>query len=273
MTVQANGFRARQPPPIPECPPGWRTGPPDFVGVGAQRSGSTWWYGLVTAHPQVSVVPGTRQELHYFDGFWHDGFTDEDARRYQRYFPRPAGTITGEWTPRYMYDALSPRLLAAAAPDARVLVILRDPVERYRAQCAKHPAASAPGSAAGLHMAADALARGLYVPQLRRLLRFFPKEQVRILQFEACVAATEPNVQETYRFLGLDPDFLPDLVAWSDEAAEPPVSLSPALEADLTATYRDELPSLLALVPELDLALWPSAAADLPPRRIAANRG
>ena len=39
----------------PECPPGWRTGPPDFVGVGAQRSGTTWWYRLLLDHPRIEL--------------------------------------------------------------------------------------------------------------------------------------------------------------------------------------------------------------------------
>jgi hypothetical protein len=48
-------------------------------GIGAQRSGSSWWYELVTAHPGVSVVPGTRCDIWTFgdsaklvrkDSFW-----------------------------------------------------------------------------------------------------------------------------------------------------------------------------------------------------------
>ena len=54
------------------------------------------------------------------------------VERYHRNFPRPAGGVTGEWTPRYMYDHWSLRLLRRAAPEARILVILRDPIERYR---------------------------------------------------------------------------------------------------------------------------------------------
>jgi len=240
---------------VPACPAGWLIGPPDFVGVGAQRAGGSWWFSMITAHPEVSVLPGTRQEVHFFDLFWDGRFGADDVDRYHSYFPREPGTLTGEWTPRYMYDAWTPALLARAAPDVRLLVMLRDPVERYRRQLAKNPEASRSGSATGLQVAADALARSLYAPQLRRLLRHFPRERVLILQFESCVLQAESRLRETYEFLGLDSSFVPpDLVPWDGE--QPPPALSPALEAELCATYADEMPALLELAPGLDPGLW-----------------
>src|ERR1700683_57154 len=79
------------PPPPPACPAGWRTGPPDFVGVGAQRSGTTRWFDLIVAHPQVIAPMSTRKELHYFDRFHSDTFTARAAAAYGEYFPRPQG--------------------------------------------------------------------------------------------------------------------------------------------------------------------------------------
>src|ERR1700722_14580356 len=54
------------PPAPPQAPPGWTTGPPDFVGVGFQRCGTTRWYNLVAAHPQIAR-PVAMKELHFFD--------------------------------------------------------------------------------------------------------------------------------------------------------------------------------------------------------------
>ncbi|HTY97786.1 MAG TPA: hypothetical protein VMB91_12145, partial [Solirubrobacteraceae bacterium] len=61
------------PPPPPQTPAGWRTGPPDFVGVGFQRCGTTRWYNLITAHPEVAR-PVAMKELHFFDRFYSGGF-------------------------------------------------------------------------------------------------------------------------------------------------------------------------------------------------------
>src|SRR5688500_8701659 len=81
-------FLRRLPPPVP---PDWHTGPPDFVGVGAQRSGSSWWYRVaVEAHPKVVRVEGRLKELHYFDRFWNAKVPSDFAQRYHSYFPRPA---------------------------------------------------------------------------------------------------------------------------------------------------------------------------------------
>jgi sulfotransferase family protein len=124
------------------CPPGWEVGPPDFVGVGAQRSGTTWWYELITAHPQV-VSPGPQKELHFFTRFWNESVADADIGEYHQFFPRPAGKAVGEWSPFYMYESWTPRFLAAAAPDARILVMLRDPVDRYRSDIVHYVNAAA----------------------------------------------------------------------------------------------------------------------------------
>lgn len=90
-------------PQAPECPPGWTTAPPDFVGIGAQQCGTTWWFsGALLAHPLVAVPPGRRKELHFFDRYWTEDVEGDFATRYARFFPRPEGSISGEWTPSYM---------------------------------------------------------------------------------------------------------------------------------------------------------------------------
>src|SRR6185436_19482718 len=89
-----------QPAAPPDCPPGWSIGPADFVGIGADRSGTTWWHSLISSHPQVSVAPGAEKEVHFFDPFWDGSFGEDDAARYREQFPRAEGAIAGEWTPR-----------------------------------------------------------------------------------------------------------------------------------------------------------------------------
>ncbi len=108
------------------------TGPPDFIGVGTQRSGTTWMQRLLRDHPRIRLPRDQRKEQHFFDWFGKTEMTDADVARYHEQFPRPPGDIAGDWTPRYMRDVWTPRLIPRAAPDAKILVIFRDPVERYR---------------------------------------------------------------------------------------------------------------------------------------------
>jgi hypothetical protein len=247
------------PPEIPDCPAGWSVGPPDFVGIGVARAGTTWWFSLLTAHPDVCDVPTERKELHFFDQFWSGNFAQRDAVRYHQYFPRPAGRLAGEWTPRYMLDAWVPRLLKAAAPDAKLLVMLRDPVARYRSQLSIAVSRRGVQDASFAAATQDALARGMYLTQLERVLHHFPRKQLLVQQLERCAADPEPELRRTYEFLGLEPsDFVPVGLAERINVGAPPFELRPELVEDITVTLAKEVRGLVQLFPELDPELWPS---------------
>jgi sulfotransferase family protein len=247
------------PPEIPDCPQGWNVGPPDFVGIGTARAGTTWWFSLLTAHPGVRDVPTEHKELHYFDQFWSRRFAERDAGTYHRYFPRPEGQLAGEWTPRYMLDAWVPRLLRRAAPDAKLLVMLRDPLARFRSQMSllvERRGFEDPGGAA---RAQDALVRGLYVSQLERVLRHFPRERLLVLQLERCTADSRAELRRTYEFLGLgDVDFVPPAIGDQVNVGAPAFELWSEVVEDLTVTFANDARELVKLFPEVDPGLWPS---------------
>ena len=137
-------------------------------------------------HPSVVRAAGLPKELHYFDYSWELPFSRDDAARYAEYFPRPDGAITGEWTPGYLIDFWTPDLLAAAAPEARVLILLRDPLERFRSSLS-HQMATSRQPLVDRDIQ-GAFQRGVYAPQLRRVLDAFPADRVFIGQYEACRA-------------------------------------------------------------------------------------
>jgi hypothetical protein len=251
----------RVPGPVPECPPGSATAPPDFVGVGAQRSGTTRWFDLMLEHPRLVGSPATRKELHYFDRFEAGGFTDADRETYARYFPRPPGRLAGEWTPTYMADIRTIALLARAAPEAKLLVLLRDPVERYRSGMHRqHRVAQALGGAIDQNAPLVEYARGLYAEQLSRLLDHVPRSRVLLLQYEACVAEPARELARTFAFLGVEPADVGDPLEQhhpNRQAAK--LALDDAVGRALVGAYAHDLRRLQAEWPELDLALWPSA--------------
>ena len=244
------------PPPVPECPAGWETAPPDFVGVGAQRSGTTWLYEMIVAHPDVSVPPGRQKEIHFFEAFWEGGFTAADVERYHRYFPRAPGKLVGEWTPRYMFDTWTPRMLAAAAPEARLLVLLRDPVARYVSHLGTHLSRGAARATRGPAVSGIALARSLYTMQLQGLLRHYPRERLLVQQFERCMLEPEGELRRTYGFLGLDPDFLPEGRSRRVNVGGA-IALEPQMLEDVATTVTPDAVELARRFPEIDLSLWP----------------
>jgi Sulfotransferase domain len=248
--------RGHRPGRPPKCPPGWTTGPPDFVGVGAQRAGTTWWYQLIGAHPAVVAEPGDK-ELHYLTQYWQGQFTDADLARYSEFFPRPAGKLAGEWSPGYMAHFWVPSLLHEAAPDAKLLVIVRDPVERYSSGLALQSATRRQTFVG----AGTAFRLGCYGSQLELLTNYFAREQILVLQHERCVKDTKSELVRTYRFLGIDDGFTPpEMTRRRNESRGAKPELSAAVREALTAAYVPEVARLQQLVPDLAIELWPSFA-------------
>jgi hypothetical protein len=244
---------------VPKCPPGWHTAPPDFIGIGAQRAGTTWWYRGIEAQPQVARIKGQRKELHYFNRFWDGDVPADFATTYHQLFPRPEGAISGEWTPRYMHDYWTPGLIRQAAPDARILVILRDPVERYRSGLS-HVLRRADEDGVPIKLAevADAVSRGFYGLQLGRVLDLFPREQILVLQFERCREDPLGEFRRTCLFLGLDaPDELPAVMTRDRQPKAKP-ELTDEMRGELVAVLADDVRRLAERCPEVDLELWPN---------------
>ena len=232
------------------------TGPPDFIGVGTQRSGTTWWQRLLKDHPAIRTPRNRKKEQHVFDKFGRREMGDEDIARYHDLFPRKPGELSGEWTPRYMRDVWGPRVLARAAPDSKLLVMFRDPVERYRSGVL-HSAAREPGRATTL-LSTDAVDRGRYAMQLRRLYEHFDPEQVLVLQYEQCVLEPMKHYRRTLEFIEAPPDHVPeDLTRTRGTATksrrEP---IWDDLRDALVRELEEDVEELRELVPDLDVALW-----------------
>jgi Sulfotransferase domain len=243
-------YQLRRPARVPD---GWVVAAPDFVGVGTQKAGTTWWYHLLTRHPCVHHA-NRPKELHFFDPYWRRPFGDDDVQAYARRFARPAGQQAGEWSPAYMTFFWAPPLLRQAAPRARLLVMLRDPVERYAS--ALNMALTSRRKIPPM-MAKEAYRRGFYAEQLERLFQHYARDEVLVLQYEHCRAEPALQLARTYRFLGLDDSFLPgDLT----RAMNPTVSTKLSLDADTTRflidAYTPDVTALDELV-DLDLGLWP----------------
>jgi len=238
----------------------WRAGPPDFVGVGVQRAGTSWWYSMLEHHPEVQPRP--RKELHFFDRFWGEELTDEKLAIYHGEFLRPAGKVCGEWTPRYLFDVWTPPLLRRAAPDAKLLIMLRDPVERFRSGVTH---AVERGWKVDETLVSDAVQRGFYHRQLTRLLEHFPRDQVLVLQYEQCRADTAALFGLTLQFLGLGPGPAPAARSRPVNHSTIEVNLLPSVLQELRHVYEDDVRRLETDFPTLDLQLWPHFARSAGP--------
>jgi hypothetical protein len=264
-------------------PQGWRPGAPDFVGVGVHRSGTSWWYELLVNHPAVERVAGTRRhlrlneaiepgravpavmmqplrkELHFFDPFVERPLLPADAEVYQRFFPRPAGSIAGEWTPGYMSDFWVPPLLARVAPNAKLLVMLRDPIERLRSALALAArAVERRGSRLALDIWNTERERGRYSAHISRVLRHFDREQLLVLQYERCTREPRQQLRRTYEFLDLNrPDHVPAALE-TQRRRRPKPAFPEEARRQLVWELEDDVHELAKRFPEIDVELWPN---------------
>jgi hypothetical protein len=236
----------------PALAPGERPGAPDFVGIGVQKAGTSWWYELIVDHPQVFARPDIHKERHYLSHFGTEPFGPMEVERYHGWFPRPAEAKTGEWTPDYMGFPWVASLLAQAAPEARLLVLLRDPVERFRSGLHFRLRQGAPDDET---TAADAVRQGFYSRLLRRYLDYFPREQILVLQYESCVSDPAAQLRATYRFLGLE-DHEPNHLRRAVNASSGKLQLDEDTIGRLVDMYADDVADLAAMVPTLDLSCW-----------------
>lgn len=206
---------------------------PDFVLVGTKRGGTTSLWNNLLRHPQIlGMYPESRglKSTNYF--FKHHG---ESVRWYRSHFPteasrRRAGSgVTGEASPYYMYGPHIPRQLAETVPSARILVLLRDPVERAfshyqerRSEGVEPLTFEEALAAEEARLSEDRVAReqdptyysqshdwysyrdrGVYLPQIRRLQRWFPPEQLLIMRSEDFYSGYQDAFDRVTDFLTL----------------------------------------------------------------------
>jgi hypothetical protein len=214
-------------------------------------------------HPGVCFERGLHfKEVHFFDNLRHfRGLPADHIALYADFFPRPPDAgLTIEWTPRYMFDPWSMAQLRQAAPQARILVLLRDPVARYASGYARQMSLARQAGATRVREDAieEQVARGFYSRQARRVLAEFGPERVLVLQYERCRSDYERQLDRTYAFLGLEPGFRPK-GPWNPPHAPAPSSFAQSGRGRaLAEAYAADAAQLAGLTPDVDLQLWPS---------------
>ncbi|MHC4949030.1 MAG: sulfotransferase family protein [Planctomycetota bacterium] len=179
---------------------------PDFLGIGAQKAGTTWLYENLRAHPGL-FLPETK-ELHYFDWAW-----DEPLASYARHFEPGRGRVTGEVTPGYsILPAARIRWIRRIMPDVRCLLLLRNPVDRAWSHAVKNlaeipgrPVAAVPPDEWLDHFRRPgSVRRGDYPAILGRWHAVFPAEQIHVAFFDDIAARPRDLLGAVFAFLGVE---------------------------------------------------------------------
>jgi len=199
---------------------------PDFLIIGAQKAGTTALYAYLRRHPQITGP--SWKEVSFFDRHYTRG-----EAWYRGNFPNALRTrgLVGEASPSYLFHPLAPERVAALVPEAKLIALVRNPVDRafsqYQHEVAlgREPlsfedALEAEGerlSGEVERMLADPAyfsrpwwdytyrGRGRYAEQLDRWLAVFAREQLLVVPSEDLLAEPEQTHARVLEFLGAPP--------------------------------------------------------------------
>jgi len=238
---------------------------PTFLVIGAAKAGTTSLHEYLSQHPDVSSP--LIKEIHYFDHSYERGLG-----WYRGYFPRLEGRqITGESTPYYLFHPCVPARVQRDVPDVRLIVLLRNPIDRLVSQH-NHEVADGfedlsleealdceSGRLAGeeekllrnprlrsfVHQHHSYIARGCYAEQLERWFTYFDREQFLILSAEDLFESPHAIVQLAQHHLDLESVEPADVTVRNARSYAP---ISTALRGRLQATFAPHNERLYELV-------------------------
>lgn len=203
-------------------------GLPEFFLIGAPKAGTTALHAALDQHPDLYLSPVKEPKFFLCDGPPPQDGGPGDAHSYREWIWRradyerlfdaaPPGALRGESTPLYLADDAAHRRIHDAVPGARLIVILRDPVDRaysnwahlwtdglepisdFLAACAEEPRRTEAGWAPFWRY----LETGLYGRQLRHLRTLFPPEQIHLIRYKELVDEPRATLDGICRFLGV----------------------------------------------------------------------
>ncbi|MBW4985696.1 sulfotransferase domain-containing protein [Mameliella sp. CS4] len=175
---------------------------PNLVVIGAMKCGTTTLHDYLSIHPEVFM--SDPKEVNWFAGEnanrpveWYRGLFDRDAR------------IRGESSQNYskrhvpLYSD-APERMASLVPEARLIYIVRDPIERYRSHVAENYIGEDSEWQKWNRENDHHFKTGLYHWQLQPFLVHFPRERIMVVELERLSAQRLVVMNEIFDFLGID---------------------------------------------------------------------
>lgn len=206
---------------------------PNFIIIGAQKSGTTSLYRYLIQHP--SVIPAFHKEIHFFDLnyrkglFWYKSHFAKLSEIQNLKHPYNQKIITGEATPYYLFHPHVPEKVFEIIPNVKLIVLLRNPVDRayshYHHEVKKQVEKLSFEQAIAKeteriseeivemsnkskyysynHQHYSYLSRGIYINQIKKWRMFFPDNQIFIINSEKFYKETNKVFSSVLDFLEL----------------------------------------------------------------------
>lgn len=205
---------------------------PNFLIIGAMKAGTTSLYHYLRAHPQVFMPQYKAPEFFVEESNWHRGI---DWYRKQFASAESGAVAIGEASNSYAkyprYRGV-PKRIAAHIPEARLIYVIRDPIDRIRSHYQTKVAEGtkvAPFEAA-IFDDPTYIDYSRYALQIGQYMEYFQREQLLIITAEALRNSRQATLRRVYEHLGVDMDFVPsnldrEFYQTKDRAALSPIPL------------------------------------------------
>lgn len=227
----------------------------DFIGIGAQKAGTTWLSRMLALHPHIQFPGG--KEIHFWDQHYENGYG-----WYENIFSEKSNIKKGDITPAY--GILPPEKIAEVRrhyPNVPLIFIMRNPIERAwssalmalkRAEM-EFDEASDQWFIDHFH-SAGSMMRGDYERCLKNWLAHFPQNQLLILCNKEIAARPREVVKAAAAHIGVDAgyfDSLPEATLVKKVFANDKAAIHPALVKELEKIYDTKRTSFNAYLKEL----------------------
>lgn len=198
---------------------------PNFLGVGAERSGTTTLFNLLRQHPDIYLPPV--KQPHFFD---RDERYEKGLGWYLGKFFSKAGKekAVGEITPAYMaFDCVPERIKKTLGGDIKLIFLLRNPADRAYSHYWMHKARGIKDSSfeelvnSQRPEEVDCIKRSFYRKEVKRFLKYFPKENMLFLVFEEFIKDMPSAVSQVFSFLGVKKEVRVDYDVFKRPSWEP----------------------------------------------------
>ena len=206
---------------------------PDFIIIGAQKSGTSSIYYYLSQHPQL--LPSFNKEVHFFDGGLDSSVDNFEKGKpwYCAHFPLnkniSADQKTFEASPLYIFNPLAPKRIFDLIPQVKIIALLRNPTERaishyfhekrfHREPLSIYEAFEKEEQRLGpvikekdyksdIYMHQSYKSRGLYKDQLERYLKYFSMDQILVMSSEMFFTHPDHSLKRMFEFVGVDTDY------------------------------------------------------------------
>lgn len=186
----------------------------DFIGIGAQKAGTTWLFKMLSQHPQINI--NEKKEIDFFNDK-RSYYSSKPVKNYEKgisWYEKQINPkenkINGEISPEYLFDGNVPIRIHKHFPQVKIIVILRNPIYRAYSQFEFANKTHYLGNSfiEVIKKHDDFIQRSLYYKQLSRYYKIFKKDQIKVLFFEDIEKNPEKLIKDVEKFLNIK-EFIP----------------------------------------------------------------